>query len=232
MLVAVLSAGSPAITGPTTRPHVSRPHVSRPAGQQFGWPLTGSPTVVRTFRPPAFRYGPGHRGVDLAASTGAPVLAAGAGMVVFAGMVAGHGVVSVSHDGQLRTTYEPVAANVVVGQWVAKGAQIGTVQPGHAGCPVSTCLHWGAFRSPTQIPAPGDFEREYLDPRWLIGRARVRLLPIDGSSGGTHARRSQPEEASSILLRSRSTALVCSWQTRDSVTPSTRPISARVRFSK
>ena len=31
--------------------------------------------------------------------------------------------------------------------------------------------------------------------------------------------------------RSRSTALVCSWLTRDSVTPSTSPISRRVRFS-
>jgi murein DD-endopeptidase MepM/ murein hydrolase activator NlpD len=223
MLVAVLSAGSPAIAGPTTRPHVGRA-----PGQQFGWPLTGSPTVVRTFQLPAFRYGPGHRGVDLAAVAGAPVLAAGAGRVVFAGMVAGHGVVSLSHEGHLRTTYEPVAANVVAGQWVTKGTPIGTVQPGHAGCPVPVCLHWGVFRSPTQVPDPGDFEREYLDPRRLIGWTRVRLLPIDGP----YARRSQPAEASSILLRSRRTALVCSWHTRDSVTPSTRPISARVRFSK
>jgi murein DD-endopeptidase MepM/ murein hydrolase activator NlpD len=227
MLVAVLSAGSPAITESATSPHVGRP-----SGQQFGWPLAGSPTVVRTFQPPAFRYGPGHRGVDLAAVAGAPVLAAGAGTVVFAGMVAGHGVVSVSHEGHLRTTYEPVAANVIAGQWVAKGAQIGTVQPGHTGCPVPACLHWGVFRSPTLVPDPGDFEREYLDPRRLIGRVRVRLLPINGPSDGTYARRSQPAGASSILLRNRSTALVCSWQTRDSVTPSTRPISARVRFSK
>jgi murein DD-endopeptidase MepM/ murein hydrolase activator NlpD len=227
MLVAMLSAGSPAITGPTTRPHVSRP-----SGQQFGWPLADSPPVVRTFQPPAFRYGPGHRGVDLAAVAGAPVLAAGAGTVVFAGLVAGHGVVSVSHEGHLRTTYEPVSATVVAGQWVARGTQIGTVQPGHAGCPVPVCLHWGAFRSPTRVPDPGGLEREYLDPLRLIVRARVRLLPIDGLPNRFCARRSQPAEASSILLRSRSTALVCSWQTLDSVMPSTRPISASVRFSK
>jgi len=108
------------------------------------------------------------------------VLAAGAGTVIFAGMVAGHGVVSVSHEGRLRTTYEPVVATVVAGQWVAKGAQIGTVQPGHAGCPVPVCLHWGAFRSPIGVPPPGDLDREYLDPLRLIARARVRLLPIDG----------------------------------------------------
>ncbi len=34
------------------------------------------------------------------------------------------------------------------------------------------------------------------------------------------------------LPRNRNTALVCNWQTRDSVTPSTLPISASVRFSK
>ena len=228
MLMAVLLAGSPAAsTGPDTRLQVGRP-----PGRQFGWPLTGSPTVVRAFQPPVFRYGPGHRGVDLAAVAGAPVLAAGAGTVVFAGMVAGRGVVSVSHEGHLHTTYEPVSATVAAGQWVAKGAQIGTAQPGHAGCPVPACLHWGAFRSPTRVPGPGDIDRDYLDPLRLIAQGRVRLVPIDGLPNRSCARCSQPADASSILLRSRSTALVCSWQTRDSVTPSTRPISARVRFSK
>jgi murein DD-endopeptidase MepM/ murein hydrolase activator NlpD len=57
-------------------------------------------------------FGPGHRGVDLAAVAGAPVLAAGAGTVVFAGTVAGRGVVSVDHSGGLRTTYEPVLPTV------------------------------------------------------------------------------------------------------------------------
>ncbi|HJT03241.1 MAG TPA: M23 family metallopeptidase [Pseudonocardiaceae bacterium] len=175
LLVAMWSAGSPASVGPA-----SGPQVGQPPGQRFGWPLAGPPTVVRTFQPPVFRYGPGHRGVDLAAVAGAPVLAAGAGTVIFAGMVAGHGVVSVNHEGRLRTTYEPVVATVVAGQWVAKGAQIGTVQPGHAGCSVPVCLHWGAFRSPTGVPRPGDLDREYLDPLRLIARARVRLLPIDG----------------------------------------------------
>src|SRR5262249_19725721 len=78
----------------------------QPPGRRFGWPLSGSPAVVRGFHPPALRYGPGHRGVDLAAAAGEPVLAAGAGTVVFAGVVAGRGVVSLSHPGGLRTTYE------------------------------------------------------------------------------------------------------------------------------
>ncbi len=142
-------------------------------GPRFGWPLTGSPTVVRAFHPPAFRYGPGHRGVDLAAASEAPVLAAGAGTVVFAGIVAGRGVVSVDHPGGLRTTYEPVSPTVSAGDRVVRGQQIGTVALGHPGCPVSACLHWGALRGPTR-------DGNYLDPLRLLATARVRLLPVDG----------------------------------------------------
>jgi murein DD-endopeptidase MepM/ murein hydrolase activator NlpD len=120
--------------------------------------------------------------VDLAAVDGAPVLAAGNGTVIFAGMVAGHGVVSVIHEGGLRTTYEPVSATVSAGQRVTKGQQIATVQAGHSGCPVAVCLHWGAFRSRAEAPNPGEVERNYVDPRWLVARARVRLLPIDRAS--------------------------------------------------
>lgn len=197
-------------------------NTAQPTRRQFSWPLAGSPTVLRGFHPPAFPYGPGHRGVDLAAAEGEPVFAAGAGTVVFAGVVAGRGVVSLSHPSGLHTTYEPVSASVTVGQQVSRGEQIATMQPGHPGCPVTVCLHWGAFRDP-DATEPGDAGRQYVDPLRLILTPRVRLLPIE---------KPQSAEASSILLRSRSTALVCSWHTRDSVTPSTRPISARVRFSK
>src|SRR5918997_1221263 len=95
------------------------------AGTLFSWPLSGSPAVVRAFQAPALPYGPGHRGVDLAAVPGAPVLAAGAGTVVFAGTVASRGVVSVDHSGGLRTTYEPVSPSVSAGDHVARGEQIG-----------------------------------------------------------------------------------------------------------
>jgi murein DD-endopeptidase MepM/ murein hydrolase activator NlpD len=145
--------------------------------RRFGWPLPGSPTVVRAFHPPTFRYGPGHRGVDLAAVAGAPVLAAGAGTVAFAGTVAGHGVVSVEHPGGLRTTYEPVSPTVTAGDRVGRGEQIGTVQPGQLGCPVTACLHWSVLLDPQQGP---EQDRQYLDPLRLLAAARVRLLPIDG----------------------------------------------------
>ena len=84
-----------------------------PAGL-WARPVEGA--VTRPFDPPPDRYGAGHRGADLAGAPGSPVLAAGDGVVVFAGMVAGRPVVSVDHAGGLRTTYEPVDAVVGAGQ--------------------------------------------------------------------------------------------------------------------
>ena len=133
----------------------------------WGWPLGGGPVVSRSFEQPPTPYAAGHRGVDLLGAAGSTVLAAGAGVVVFAGMVAGRPVVSVDHAGGLRTTYEPVDASVGTGQPVAGGAVLGTLAAGHAGCPVAACLHWGLRR--------GDV---YLDPLSLLAPPEVRLLPM------------------------------------------------------
>jgi murein DD-endopeptidase MepM/ murein hydrolase activator NlpD len=123
--------------------------------------------VTRPFEPLPHPYAAGHRGVDLRGSPGAPVRAAGDGVVVFAGMVAGRPVVSIDHPNGLRTTYEPVDPSVGGGQPVPRGAVIGTLQAGHAGCPAATCLHWGLRRGGT-----------YLDPMGLLDPPRVRLLPL------------------------------------------------------
>jgi murein DD-endopeptidase MepM/ murein hydrolase activator NlpD len=76
-------------------------------------------------------------------------------------------VVSVDHADGLRTTYEPVTPAVVAGQAVRAGEVIGTLDAGHPGCPLTACLHWGLRRGEV-----------YLDPLALVGRARVRLLPM------------------------------------------------------
>lgn len=86
---------------------------------------------------------------------------------MFAGVIADRGVVSVEHAGGLRTTYEPIAPLVQAGQRLAAGDPIGAVEPGHPGCPAVACLHWGLRRGET-----------YLDPLILVGRGRVRLLPL------------------------------------------------------
>ncbi|MEU0879068.1 peptidoglycan DD-metalloendopeptidase family protein [Lentzea sp. NPDC005914] len=134
-----------------------------PPSTRFSWPLPPPHPVVRTFQAPATPFGPGHRGVDLSAPAGSPVLAAGDGVVVYAGAVAARTLVSLQHPGGLRTTYEPVTPAVTAGHQVRRGDVVGHLQEGH--CP-SPCLHWGARRA-----------NEYLDPLRLVTWARVRLLP-------------------------------------------------------
>jgi murein DD-endopeptidase MepM/ murein hydrolase activator NlpD len=137
-----------------------------PAAASWAAPLPG-PDVTRPFDELPHRYAAGHRGVDLAGAPGTSVVAAGDGVVAFAGMVAGRPVVSVDHAGGLRTTYEPVDPSVGAGQVVARGSPLGTLLAGHAGCPVAACLHWGLRRG-----------ADYLDPLGLLAPPRVRLLPL------------------------------------------------------
>lgn len=130
------------------------------------WPLQPRPEVVDGFDPPLDPWGTGHRGVDLLGSAGQQVRAALPGRVTFAGMLAGRGVVVVSH-GDTRTTYEPVTAAVSVGQSVASGGRLGRLDGFGSHCFPRACLHWGWLRGDT-----------YLDPLDLVGGGPVRLLPL------------------------------------------------------
>jgi murein DD-endopeptidase MepM/ murein hydrolase activator NlpD len=151
------------------------PDVARaddPAGRGSvgaGWqpPVPGD--VVRPVDLPSRPWLSGHRGVDLAASAGAAVVAPSAGTVTFAGQVAGRPVLVVSH-GALRSTLEPVDAVLPPGSVVAAGDQVGVVSstaPGH--CDPATCLHWGVRRG-----------EQYLDPLALLGRAEPIVLLSTG----------------------------------------------------
>jgi murein DD-endopeptidase MepM/ murein hydrolase activator NlpD len=132
------------------------------------WPLVPRPEVVHGFDPPDSPYGAGHRGVDLAGRPGQGVRAALAGRVTFAGSLAGKGVVVVDH-GATRTTYEPVAAGVAVGEAVAAGERIGRLLVPGSHCFPRACLHWGWIRNVDDV---------YLDPLRLVGAGPVRLLPL------------------------------------------------------
>ncbi|MYS53006.1 peptidoglycan DD-metalloendopeptidase family protein, partial [Streptomyces sp. SID6013] len=140
------------------------------------WPVGVRPAVLRGWEPPASPYGPGHRGVDLAAAGGTPVRAVAAGRVSFAGPVAGRGVVSVelagTGDPPLRTTYAPVATVVEEGDVVAAGEVLGSVRPAGSHC--ADCLHWGLLRGDVYLNPLS------LLPPWLLDAGPSRLLPVLG----------------------------------------------------
>ncbi|QNP69919.1 M23 family metallopeptidase [Streptomyces roseirectus] len=133
------------------------------------WPITPHPPVLRPYDPPPTPYAKGHRGVDLAAAPGAPVRAPAPAEVVFAGRVAGRGVITLrlhtSGTPPLHTTYEPVRPRVARGDEVTAGEVIGELEPATAHCAVP-CLHWGLKRGET-----------YLNPLTLLPGTRPRLLP-------------------------------------------------------
>jgi murein DD-endopeptidase MepM/ murein hydrolase activator NlpD len=136
------------------------------AGTGYGLPLSGAAPVLRGFELPPTPYAAGHRGVDLGSSEHATVLAAEAGVVTFAGSVAGRGLVVISHPDGVSTEYEPAAPIVHPGQLVARGDPIATVAGEHAGCPPDACLHWGARR-----------DGDYFDPMTLLRPlGRVHLV--------------------------------------------------------
>lgn len=137
------------------------------AASQWGWPMKSAQLSVGFDRPPQ-NWLPGHRGVDLVGKSGDQVLAAGNGVVTFAGLVAGKGVVVIKH-GSLRTTYEPVSALILVGSRVRVGELIGRLAPAQSHCATQStvsCLHWGLLRG-----------EKYLNPLALV-KKQVRLLPM------------------------------------------------------
>lgn len=133
---------SPIETTTTAKPNAPQPErilsayplSSKPARSAlllgYGWgiqPLTGKVGF--------------HSGVDLAASVGSPVLAAGDGTVAFAGKQATYGnLVVINHAEGLQTRYAQLASiKVKVGQVVKRGQPIATV--GTSGSPSSKASH-------------------------------------------------------------------------------------------
>ncbi|WP_228479687.1 murein hydrolase activator EnvC family protein [Microbacterium abyssi] len=94
------------------------------------WPVAGPHDVVEPFRAPAHDYGPGHRGIDIAADAGTVVHAPADGVVAFRGVVVDRPLLTIDHGDGVVTTFEPLESDLSVGAVVHAGDVIGTVATG------------------------------------------------------------------------------------------------------
>ena len=116
----------------------------RPANASGWWDRPTSGEVIQEFRAPERTYGPGHRGVDLAATPGEPIFAMHSGTVLFAGQIAGIPIISLSSNtGELRSTYQPVDASVKAGDTIERGQIIGHVADRRIDHCSEHCVHVG-----------------------------------------------------------------------------------------
>jgi len=124
-----------------------------PAVGRGGWIWPAKGPITSGF---GVRWGRMHKGIDIGAPTGAPILAARPGTVSYAGAMSGYGnVVIVDHLGGLSTLYAHQSAIAVrKGEQVGQGERIGSV--GCTGRCTGPHLHFeirvnGAARNPTSF---------------------------------------------------------------------------------
>ena len=141
-------------------------------GSETVWvpPVVGS-QLVNSYKAADTAYGSGHRGVDYQVKLAQGVFAPADATVSFVGKVVDRPVLSLSHEGNLVSSYEPVCSSLVVGQEVVAGELVAEVceadQHYLQHCPDSFCLHFSTRK-----------DGEYLSPLWFTGElAPSRLLP-------------------------------------------------------
>ena len=141
-------------------------------GSETFWvpPVIGS-QLVNSYKAADTAYGSGHRGVDYQVTLGQGVFAPSDATVSLVGKVVDRPVLSLSHEGNLVSSYEPVCSSLVVGQEVATGELVAEVceadQDYLQHCADTFCLHFSTRK-----------DGEYLSPLWFTGElAPSRLLP-------------------------------------------------------
>ena len=153
----------------------------------YQWPVKGS--VIRGFEAPASQFSSGHRGIDIAAPFGSPMVAAQEGTVAFAGWVGGSLFISIDHPDGVRSTYSWLSrVDVRKGAHVARGEPVGATGHGHAEV-ATPHLHFGARIGST-----------YIDPMTLLERGSVsgliHLAPLEEGRGQAEGYLAAP-----VLLR-------------------------------
>jgi len=139
-------------------------------GSQPAWssPVIGS-GLVNSYRSPETSYGSGHRGVDYQVTLGQGVFAPADATVSFVGNVVNRQVLSLSHQGKVVSSYEPVCSSLVVGQEVAAGDLVAEVceasQDYAQHCLEILCLHFSTRQ-----------DGEYLSPLWFTGELDPSVL--------------------------------------------------------
>jgi hypothetical protein len=143
--------------------------------------------VAVGFDAPDGPYGNGHRGVDLRASPGAAVVAAAAGRVAFAGLVAGGRWVTLVHGDGIRTSYGELGSIAVrPGDDLGAGEVVGTVGGAHGRAGI---VHWSARRDgiygdPLAL-LEGPWRPALVGPGgWVAGD--VPAIPRYGAWDGEH----------------------------------------------
>ena len=99
-----------------------RPYTT-PSSSGLVWPVSGP--VVSGF---GWRWGRMHEGIDIAVGGGTPIVAAAAGVVIYAGWMGGYGnLIIIDHGGGLATAYAHQSSFAVGGGPVGQGQTIGYV---------------------------------------------------------------------------------------------------------
>lgn len=127
----------------------------------YTWPCPGHGTISSAF---GMRYHPilktrkMHTGVDIAAPSGASIVAADTGTVIYSGWMSGYGqVIVISHGAQMSTLYAHQSALLAAkGASVAKGQVIGRV--GSTGFSTGPHLHFEVRANGSPVD-PGGYVR-------------------------------------------------------------------------
>jgi murein DD-endopeptidase MepM/ murein hydrolase activator NlpD len=137
---------------------------------RWSWPIAPPHPLIRPFIAPLTPFAAGHRGIDIAATVGAPLIAPADGVVYFAGVVVDRSVLSIRHDGGLMSSFEPVLSTLAAGSTVTRGLTVGSVMPGHC---AAVCVHFGVR-----------LHGEYVSPlNYLRGVEHAVLLPTERAMG-------------------------------------------------